>query len=68
MATSKAKRVVRNLSCIGLEADLDERMNKNIDLDEELRHVAANRKRAPWLRKAIETLCKKQESERNGGK
>lgn len=66
MVATKKSREVMNLSSLDLDPELKARMQENVDMDPELRHVKPTRRRAPWLRKAIETLCEIQEKERNG--
>lgn len=64
---AKAKeRFILNLATVDLGEDLGERMKLCIKLDHDLRHVTHHKRRAPWLRKAIETLCEIQEEERAG--
>ena len=70
MATKTAKaekRFILNLATVDLGAELGERMKRCIEGDHELRHVTHHKRRAPWLRKAIEALCDVQEKANGKG-
>jgi hypothetical protein len=41
-------------------------MRRNIGLDPNLKHVAPHRRRAPWIRQAIEEKCERDEEARAG--
>jgi hypothetical protein len=54
------------LSSIAIDKSLGARMRNCIKHDPHLKHVAPHRRRAPWIRQAIEEKCERDEEARAG--